>query len=599
MKKLKIKLIIALFLLIGKDSFSQNLVPNPSFEVVACQTAFNFPFGCTITNNSPWVQPSQGSSDSFNTCHTGAFGDYSVPANFQGTQAAHTGDGYGGIMTYEGMGIVYREYIQIQLTTPLVAGNSYSVSFYCSLGDNSQYASSGLGAYISVGAISSTNQNNLPYTAHIEAASPITNSSGWELISGTFTASGGEDYITIGNFNDDINTTTSLVSAGAQFNRAFYFIDDVNVSLPSGSGLSICEGDSILIGGVFQNTNGIYPDTLIDSNGMDSIINIPLNVILPYISPFQVQSICEGDSLLIGSIYYSTSDFYYDSLQTEVGCDSLINIYLEILPSYNDVEEEVNICEGDSVLISGIYYNTGGMYTDSLQSLAGCDSVVQINLNINPVFDINQSQTICDGDSLLVGEIYYNSAGTFTDSLQTTSGCDSIITTVLSMTALPNVSLSDFNPDTLCENAGAVLLPIGSPSGGTYFGSGVSGSNFVPSISGLGTHDIIYTYTNNSNCSNNDTTQIVILGCAGVSELANDFDIIIYPNPVNNKLFIDLGTVKQDVQIEIFGLDGKLVFTSKYHATKLVDINLDLSNGAYSLLIKMDGKIATKKIIKI
>ena len=600
MKALKTILLIALFIFIRKDSFSQNLVPNPGFETVTCQTNFTLPFGCPVTNNSPWVQPSSGSSDSFNTCHTGDFGNYSVPSNFQGTQAAHTGDGYVGVMTYEGMGTVYREYIQIALTTPLVAGSMYSVSFYCSLGDNSQYASSGLGAYFSVGAISTPSQNNMNYTAQIEATSPITNTSGWDLISGPFIASGGEDYITIGNFNNDLNTTTSLVSSSALYNRAFYFIDDVDVSLPTGSGLSICHGDSISIGGVFQNTSGVYPDTLLAANGMDSIITVPLDVIAAYNSPLQVQTICTGDSLLIGNTYYNSAGFYTDSLQTLMGCDSLINIYLDLNPAYNEIEEEVNICEGDSVLIGGSYYSSAGLYSDSLQTIAGCDSIIQINLILNPLYDIVQSQTICEGDSLLIGEFYYSSPGTYVEPLQTTFGCDSIVTNVIAVTALPIVILPDFNPDTICSNGGAILLPNGSPTGGSYFGNGVTGLNFDPLISGFGPHDIIYTYNDdNTNCSNSDTAQIAVVGCSGISDLFNDSGIIIYPNPVKNNLFIDLGEVKNDVQIEIYGLDGKLVFTSKYQSTKLIDINLNLSNGAYSTLIMADGIIISKKIVKI
>jgi len=71
----------------------------------------------------------------------------------------------------------------------------------------------------------------LPYTPQINyLGSPITDTLNWILISGSYTALGGEKYITIGNFNSDSNTSTAVVNpTGSGGTEAYYYIDDVYV----------------------------------------------------------------------------------------------------------------------------------------------------------------------------------------------------------------------------------------------------------------------------------------------------------------------------------------------------------------------------------
>jgi hypothetical protein len=53
----------------------------------------------------------------------------------------------------------------------------------------------------------------------------------WTIVSGSFTAVGGEEYLTIGNFNDDVTTDTSNTSAlsSPAWEASYHYIDDVSV----------------------------------------------------------------------------------------------------------------------------------------------------------------------------------------------------------------------------------------------------------------------------------------------------------------------------------------------------------------------------------
>lgn len=62
----------------------------------------------------------------------------------------------------------------------------------------------------------------------------------------------------------------------------------------------------------------------------------------------------------------------------------------------------------------------------------------------------------------------------------------------------------------VCVNSTPVLLNMATPAGGTYTGPGVSAGTFDPSVAGVGTHVITYTYTDADNCTNATTRDITV-----------------------------------------------------------------------------------------
>lgn len=215
---------------------AQNLVPNPSFESFSSCPTGNSQIQLAV----PWQRPSGSitSPDYCNSCYTQvgtACSNVGVPSNFGGSSnMAHTGEGYVGIFTHYTSCSNCREYVQVQLTSPLVAGQTYSVGFWALRADFSRYASDHLDLNISMSPLSqSSNQPITGIFPHV-MSNVVTDKNNWTLVSGTFTASGGESWITIGNFNNTAGTTIqdngsqggscALVTAGA-----YYFIDDVFV----------------------------------------------------------------------------------------------------------------------------------------------------------------------------------------------------------------------------------------------------------------------------------------------------------------------------------------------------------------------------------
>lgn len=217
---------------------AQNLVPNPSFEdttslvpsgiwsLWTCKTA-----NCkSFVHCLNWFNPTQNSPDFYNTWSYDTI--LGAPKNQAGYQSPHTGHSYAGGGAYEEYWS-NREYIEVQLISPLKSGKNYNVSFYVSRGGKNKYGVDGMGAYLSADTCKSKNLLNLPFKPQIEnpPGNILNDTLNWTLISGTFTASGGEQFITIGNFNDNPHTMVDSFnySSGLLF-YGYYYIDDVSVT---------------------------------------------------------------------------------------------------------------------------------------------------------------------------------------------------------------------------------------------------------------------------------------------------------------------------------------------------------------------------------
>jgi len=202
-------------------SAQQNLVPNPSFEdTVSCSGSGD------INELEFWVNPTLSTPDFLSSC---ANGNFNVPTNAYGNQSARTGNSYVGLVTIMNAS-GSREYIQVQLTSPLDAGTEYCVEFYVCTSDSSTYSVNNIGAFLSTNAISSSNGTELICTPQIvnPTSSPLNQLNTWQLVSDSFIATGGEEYLTIGNFNNNSNTDTTMLNSSS-WADGYQYIDDVRV----------------------------------------------------------------------------------------------------------------------------------------------------------------------------------------------------------------------------------------------------------------------------------------------------------------------------------------------------------------------------------
>ena len=209
---------------------AQNLVINGSFETKSyCPSNFNQQ---TLNTIAGWWQPTDGTPDYFNACSDKA----GVPNNIFGQQAAKDGEAYAGFVTYSvGNKRNYREYLQTKLNRPLVAGEMVCIELYVSAADYCNYVTDGIGILLSEKKVESNLQSELAYVATMSnpRLNMLDEAKEWQLLSDIYTAKGGEEYLTIGNFKTDkelkvIRRTADMNDKGYG-TWSYMYVDDVKV----------------------------------------------------------------------------------------------------------------------------------------------------------------------------------------------------------------------------------------------------------------------------------------------------------------------------------------------------------------------------------
>jgi len=213
---------------------AQNLVINPSFEE-RNRCPNNFSASYRDFNLPGWKAANMGTPDYFNQC---SWGDCDVPFNWAGESNAHTGVAYAGIYIWSRPNAKprsYREYIEGELSEPLTKGRRYRLEFYFKLASYSVYTADRIGLMLMDTSYFQGNDqviNRVPALSWI-SNEPVT-SAGWLVASGEYKASGGEKFIVIGNFFDNLSTQfTQLETRKGKSpmlnGSAYFYIDDVAV----------------------------------------------------------------------------------------------------------------------------------------------------------------------------------------------------------------------------------------------------------------------------------------------------------------------------------------------------------------------------------
>lgn len=213
-----------LALAINSFAYSQNLVPNGDFEIFD---------PCPVTQGhieyaQPWTNPAQATPDYFNVCAAGTNGG--VPINNRGYQMPFSGDGYAGfLLSSKQSQINVREYISVELIEPLVSGETYELQFHLNLANSSNHALSTMGAYFSSSSSFPLNGQLIDVIPQIvNETGPLIDTLNWIPISAEYIASGGETFLTIGNFAHDDDSEIEEVNG--TYDWSFYYIDDVSLT---------------------------------------------------------------------------------------------------------------------------------------------------------------------------------------------------------------------------------------------------------------------------------------------------------------------------------------------------------------------------------
>ena len=228
------------------------------------------------------------------------------------------------------------------------------------------------------------------------------------------------------------------------------------------------------------------------------------------------------------------------------------------------------ICEGSAYTENGFNASEAGTYTQNLQTINGCDSIVTLTLTVNPVESTNLTAAICEGSAYTENGFNVSEAGTYTQNLQTVNGCDSIVTLNLTVNPAYNITIdASINEGETYEENG-----FSESEAGTYVHT-LQAENGCDSV-------ITLNLTVNSSSSLNDV-------------IANAIEVSLYPNPANAYTTLKVEALKEQTPVYLFDIQGRKLkeyIMNIGQETLRIDLG-DLPKGVYTVML---GN-TTKKLI--
>lgn len=294
-------------------------------------------------------------------------------------------------------------------------------------------------------------------------------------------------------------------------------------------------GSYILPSGNTVTTSGTYMDTIPNTQCGDSIltVNVTIN---NNTSSNPTLTVCNTYTAPNGDNYTSSQIVNY-SLPNAAGCDSLVALNLIVLNPSSSITETA--C-GAYTTPSGVVLTTSQIYTDIIPSFNNCDSVITIDLT---VVEIDTTLAFSLGGHFVASNIL--------DS---------------------NATFQWFE----CVNDSLILLP------------GETSRDYYTPIGGFFAVAITL-----NGCTDTTSCQRV------TTNTQNQYlqsTVSIFPNPTNGNFTIDLGETYQDVQIEIYSLDGKMVANQTVNNQQQINAKIDAIAGLYQVKITTEKGVVNKMI---
>lgn len=356
---------------------------------------------------------------------------------------------------------------------------------------------------------------------------------------------------------------------------------------------SICQGSSYQIGSTIYTKSGSYSNRLKSAQGCDSIIQLQLNVLPSYRDTMRT-AICMGDTFRFGQLKLFKEGAYPIRFNTRNGCDSILVVKIIHYPIQRDTFP-VSLCAGDTFRLGRLKFHQPGMYPIALRDRNACDSTLFIQVTSHPRYQLQVSQQACEGRVIRFGKQVLTRAGSYTETFRTQAGCDSVVTLKLNLEPI----------DTTVKQGGLLLSASIANNIRRYewldcatqkVVSQVSSPFFLPESNG---RYAVRLYTD---------TCVYTSGChtVQVSTAIRQFDfsqqIQYYPNPSSRELHLKLpDTLTGHYQLTWINSTGKVIYVEKKWLNTENEFNTErLTNGLHLLrLQKIDERAgAVLKFIK-
>lgn len=354
---------------------------------------------------------------------------------------------------------------------------------------------------------------------------------------------------------------------------------------------SACESFTWIDGVTYTENNNTATFLLSDSNGCDSTVTLDLTINATT-TGVDTQIACGDFEWIDGNIYTEANNTATFTLVNATGCDSVVTLDLTItsLIETTDVQEAC----GEYTWIDGNTYTENTSATFILTSSNGCDSIVTLDLTIVSALQTTDVQEACGQFTWIDGNTYTENNNTATQTLQSVGGCDSIVTLDLTINPFPS-NIVFVTGETITADAFASAyqwydcatgLPIAGATSQSYTATESGSYQVLIDING---------------CVNESICETVEVSTTDLFENVMNFNFSVFPNPTNGIFTIALeGINNSQAELSVMDVSGKLVHTQSIssNSSKMI-IPMNISNteeGVYFVRINA-GKSMTRRVV--
>jgi len=432
---------------------------------------------------------------------------------------------------------------------------------------------------------------------------------------------------------------------------------DSSVLTGSSGGTSQWYLNGVAIVGATSNTytatvSGVYNMTKTNLNGcVDSSatgITVVVNALPVVTANASSTAVCAGDAITFtgsgatsyvwsGGVtdavpYTSATTGYYVVTGTDanscVDVDSVM-VTVNALPVVA-LGTDLTQCGGTATLDAGnagasyvwndnstaqtlIATTSGTYYVDvtDANSCASSDTIV-VTINALPVVTLGADSASCGAILLDAGNagasylwndnsttqtLNAGTSGQYYVDVTDANGCSASDSINITVNTPPTVSLA-LVADTACLSGGAITLAGGSPAGGIYTGTAVSGGQFDPATAGLGVFEITYTFTDSVGCTSIATDSVLVDVCSGTAGTIATGGINIYPNPNLGQFTIDASSEgSAQLQVVIYNSLGQAVTGFTMNGIHEFDLS-EYEGGVYMIRITNGETTTLYRVVK-
>jgi hypothetical protein len=354
---------------------------------------------------------------------------------------------------------------------------------------------------------------------------------------------------------------------------------------------TICQDEGYPFDGALLTESGEYMDTLTAASGCDSIVTLQLTVI-PTTFTTLSETICAGESVVYQGESLSETGAYQFVLSSSQGCDSVVTFNLTVLPPAQS-DLQITTCS-PIVFADGQVLTTSGIYTFVLpgEAASGCDSVVVLDLSIIQLPTTTISADICLGETYDFNGVSISDPGQYQFTLQSSAGCDSVVVLSLTVNVInTGITLSNNVLEAQAPNAAYQWIDC---LGNTPI-PGATASTYAPDATGL--YAVVVTQdgcTATSAC-----TEVIVVSASNL--LPAEAQWQLQPNPAQNSaslIFESATTAPLD--LSIYDATGRLL-SRRAIASATERLDLDLSawpDGIFFIRLAHQAEVSTKRLLK-